>query len=156
MNAIIILSLLLKVAVSIQPIPNADDQLHIYALPVGQGDCTVIQCPRASGDPPKGTVTIIDAGSSTGNVGMNGKDIVDFLAGTRLHLAVLTHSDADHLKYMNGILNSYKRYVSLYHSCKWNNHYKNYITSDYAKPKEIPHCKNIKDCWDKLNLCPNY
>ena len=59
MNAIIILSLLLKVAVSI---PDADNQLHIYALPVGQGDCTVIQCPKANGGPTKGVVTI-DIGS---------------------------------------------------------------------------------------------
>ena len=154
-NAIIILSLLLKLAVSIQPIPDADDQLHIYALPVGQGDCTVIQCPRAANDPVKGTVSIIDAGSSK-MIGINRDDIVDFLARTELQFVVITHSDKDHINYMDTILNYYKKKVPVFHSCNWNNHYKNYITSQYADPEEIPHCMNIKDCWDKLNLCPNY
>ena len=44
MNAIVILSLLLKAAVSIQPIPYADGDLHIYALPVGQ--CNACVCKR--------------------------------------------------------------------------------------------------------------
>uniref|UniRef100_A0A1X7T4F1 G domain-containing protein n=1 Tax=Amphimedon queenslandica TaxID=400682 RepID=A0A1X7T4F1_AMPQE len=156
-NSIIILSLLLKVTVSIEPIPDADDELHIYALPVGQGDCTVIQCPRGQGDPPKGTVTIIDAGSSTEKLGMKGKDIEDFLKGTELRLAVLTHSDADHLKYMNGILNFYNnKKVPIYHSCEWNKHYTKHISKEYTNHKEIPRCMSIKQCSKKLDLCPRY
>ncbi|XP_011408079.1 PREDICTED: uncharacterized protein LOC105315218 [Amphimedon queenslandica] len=61
MNAILVLFLLFKVTVSI---PDPDGKLHIYALPVGQGDCTVIQCPEADPEYPKGRVTIIDAGAS--------------------------------------------------------------------------------------------
>uniref|UniRef100_A0A1X7UZP6 Metallo-beta-lactamase domain-containing protein n=1 Tax=Amphimedon queenslandica TaxID=400682 RepID=A0A1X7UZP6_AMPQE len=76
MNTIIILSLLLKAAVSIDKIPDADDKLHIYALPVGQGDCTVIQCPKATGGPKKGIVTIIDAGSSTKKEASMRKDVI--------------------------------------------------------------------------------
>uniref|UniRef100_A0A1X7T0R2 Metallo-beta-lactamase domain-containing protein n=1 Tax=Amphimedon queenslandica TaxID=400682 RepID=A0A1X7T0R2_AMPQE len=152
-NSIIILSLLLKVAVSI---PDADDDLHIYALPVGQGDCTVIQCPRGQGDPVKGTVSIIDAGSSTETLGMNGNDILNFLKDTRLNLVVLTHADADHLKYMNGILNYYKMDVSVYHSCEWNHHYTKHISSKYAKHQRIPYCTSIEHCSWMLNLCPNY
>uniref|UniRef100_A0A1X7TZV8 Metallo-beta-lactamase domain-containing protein n=1 Tax=Amphimedon queenslandica TaxID=400682 RepID=A0A1X7TZV8_AMPQE len=156
-NFIIILSLLLKVAVSIEPIPDADDELHIYALPVGQGDCTVIQCPRGQDDPVKGTVSIIDAGSSTEKLGMKGKDIVDFLKGTELRLAVLTHSDADHLKYMNRILNFYNnKKVPIYHSCEWNKHYTKHISKKYTNCKEIPRCMSIKQCSKKLDLCPRY
>jgi len=40
-------------------IPEPDGRLHIYALPVGQGDAHVIQCPS-------GTLSINDLGTSDG------------------------------------------------------------------------------------------
>ena len=154
MNAIIILSLLLKVAVSI---PDADDQLHIYALPVGQGDCTVIQCPKAKGGPTKGVVTIIDAGASNSR-GIDGQGIVDFLTGTELNFAVITHSHRDHFSYMNTILNYYKKKVPVYHSCPWSR-YKNHVKSGYAVPTEIGSCSSIDDCENRnlpiASLCTN-
>ena len=163
MNAIVILSLLLKVAVSIQPIPDADDSLHIYALPVGQGDCTVIQCPRGKdgSDPVKGTVTIIDAGSSN-NGGMNGKEIVEFLAGTRLNFAVITHSNRNHWSYMNTILKFYgereigtkKKFPNfpVYHSCAWSSYG---VTSKYAESREVPTCAGTEMCDEEVKLCPH-
>ena len=156
MNAIVILSLLLKVAVSIQPIPPPDDQLHIYALPVGQGDCTVIQCPRVGPYDTTSLVTIIDAGSSK-FLGMQNQDVVDFLAGTKLNLVVLTHSDNDHVNYMDLILNYYAKKVPVYHSCEWN-HYMKYIknSNTYVDSRQVHYCYNIDNCAKKLNLCPNY
>ena len=154
MNAIIILSLLLKVAVSI---PDADNQLHIYALPVGQGDCTVIQCPKANGDPVKGTVSIIDAGSSTKDLGINGQDIAGYLAGTQLQYVFLTHADADHLNYMDDILMSRNHDVDVIHPCSWNK-YGCYINSINAVSQIVPYCYNIATCskvFKDLNLCPN-
>lgn len=151
-NAIVLLSLLLKAVVSI---PDADDKLHIYALPVGQGDCTVIQCPRGVDDPVKGIVSIIDAGSSTKDLGINGQDIKDYLEGTRLHYVFLTHADADHLNYMDDILMSRDHEVSVFHSCSWNK-YGCYISSLNAVPQTVPHCFNIQSCRKVLNLCPNY
>ena len=166
MNAIIILSLLLKAAVSIQPIPNADDQLHIYALPVGQGDCTVIQCPKSANDPVKGTVSIIDAGSRN-SMGIDDKGIVKFLKGTRLNFAVITHSDKDHLSYMDTILNYYgetymykretgkKKKFTVYHSCAWSSYD---VESEYAEPKEVKRCVSIEKCKkfiSELKLCPH-
>ena len=38
----------LHVSLCSPELPPADDNLNIYALPVGQGDCTVIQCPKTS------------------------------------------------------------------------------------------------------------
>ena len=154
MNAIIILSLLLKVAVSI---PNADEDLNIYALPVGQGDCTVIQCPKANGGPTKGVVTIIDAGASNSR-GIDGQGIVDFLTGTELNFAVITHSHRDHFSYMNTILDYYKKKVPVYHSCPWSR-YKNHVKSGYAVPTEIGSCSSIDDCENRnlpiASLCTN-
>ena len=40
---------------------SGDDKLHVFALPVGQGDATVIKCPDDNG----GELTIIDMGSSS-------------------------------------------------------------------------------------------
>ena len=169
MNAIIILSLLLKVVVS-QPqlrIPPPDDSLHIYALPVGQGDCTVIQCPQGNGGPTKGVVTIIDAGSSNSK-GIDGQRVAEFLAGTQLNFAVITHSDKDHQSYMNTILKhygekyknkkiakpKYKKPVTVYHPCAWSSYG---IKNTYVKPIKVLKCAGIEDCKGKngiLKLCP--
>ena len=150
MNAIIILSLLLKVAVSIPP---PDNQLHIYALPVGQGDCTVIQCPKAEGGPTKGVVTIIDAGASNSR-GIDGQEIVDFLAGTELKFVVLTHSHKDHINYIDDILNHYEEEVPVYHSCDWST-YESHVKSVYALHIQVDSCNSIDNCGPGVSLCTN-
>uniref|UniRef100_A0A1X7UY03 Metallo-beta-lactamase domain-containing protein n=1 Tax=Amphimedon queenslandica TaxID=400682 RepID=A0A1X7UY03_AMPQE len=152
MNAILFLFLLFKVACAKLEIPDADDKLHIYALPVGQGDSTVIQCPKANLQDTKGLVTIIDAGGSSS--GINAEGITEFLDGTKLNFAVITHSHADHLKYMNAILESYKQKVAVYHPCSWS-YYSKSISKDYADPKEVPKCDSIAGCNLELNLCPS-
>lgn len=164
MNAIVILSLLLKAVVSLDRIPDADDRLHVYALPVGQGDCTVIQCPKNQGDPKKGIVTIIDAGASrsTNKLGMKEKDIVNFLRGTELKYVVITHSDLDHRSYIKAILQFYgkayfqktniKKKFPVYHSCAWSRYG---VGKEYATPQEVIKCAGVKECKIKLKLCPH-
>ena len=44
---------------SVSAIPAPDGLLHIYSLPVGQGDARVIQCPS-------GTLTVVDTGTNDG------------------------------------------------------------------------------------------
>ena len=154
MNAIVILLLLLKAVVS-QPlqIPDADDQLHIYALPVGQGDCTVIQCPKANGGPTKGVVTIIDAGASNSK-GIDGQGIVEFLTGTELNFVVLTHSHIDHINYIDDILDHYEEQVPVYHSCDWST-YESHVKSGYALHIQVDSCNSIAGCGPGLSLCTN-
>ena len=60
---IVLVGLAVHVSLCSPELPQADDNLNIYALPVGQGDCTVIQCPRTGTGNGKGVVTIIDAGT---------------------------------------------------------------------------------------------
>ena len=134
-------------------IPDADDDLHVYALPVGQGDCTVIQCPRAGPTDGKGLVTIIDAGASN-SVGMGKEEVAEFLSGTRLNFVVLTHSHLDHHAYIDYILEGYKTQVTVYHSCQWDSYN---VDSPYASPVEIPKCDSITDCATHqpvLSVCP--
>ena len=38
---------------------ESNDLLNVYALPVGQGDCTIIQCPN-------GNLVVVDCGSTGG------------------------------------------------------------------------------------------
>lgn len=42
-------------------LPPDPTYLQIYALPVGQGDCTIIQCPGS------GAIIVLDCGSCGGN-----------------------------------------------------------------------------------------
>ena len=46
---------------SVDPLPAPDGNLHVYALPVAQGDANVIQCPD-------GTLTLYDFGTSSDDV----------------------------------------------------------------------------------------
>ena len=137
-------------SVALSQIPDADDDVHIYALPVGQGDCTVIQCPKDSKGG-KGLISIIDAGASNRR-GMGPVEVANFLRGTRLNLVVLTHSDKDHHAYIDYILGGYKTKVNVYHSCCWGSYN---IKSLYANPLEVYECGSIKECGVTLSLCPN-
>ena len=143
-------------------IPDADNDLHIYALPVGQGDCTVIQCPKDSNYGRKGLVTIIDAGRSRLNKkGWDEGKVVQFLNDTTLKSVVLTHSDEDHLNYIDHILSEYKlegytKKVNVYHPCQWKS-YKESIVNNYISHVEIPKCNGSVDCNIKqpvLSVCP--
>ena len=74
------------------PPPTAD--LQFYALPVGQGDCTIIQCPN-------GNTVVLDCGSSGGNR-MTPNQVENFL-GTQINQVVaiiITHPDRDHFNYL--------------------------------------------------------
>ena len=74
--------------------PPADLNLHIYALPVGQGDATVIQCPSTYG----GRLTIIDMGSTSRAEYMSNTDILNFFGTSisKIDYVYLTHGDRDH------------------------------------------------------------
>ena len=95
---------------------HANDNLNIYALPVGQGDCTVIQCPSRDGN----VISIIDAGSKS-RIGFNRMEVVNFLRlnEVTINSIFLTHPDEDHINYIDAILDAYNKNVSVYHSCDW-------------------------------------
>ena len=82
-------------------LPKANGNLNIYALPVGQGDSTVIQCP-------KGDITIIDLGSSK-STGFSQKDFINYLYGQKVQAIFVTHSDKYHIiNYLKPFLSSLK------------------------------------------------
>lgn len=97
-------------------LPKPDGNLNIYAIPVGQGDCTVIQCPHELG----GKISIIDIGS-TSKIGFNREKVANYLSGETIENIILTHADKDHINYLSAILKPLapSAYPKIYHSCKW-------------------------------------
>ena len=93
----------------------ADNNLNILALPVGQGDATVIQRTVQDG----GKITIVDLGS-TKDTGFGKPEIVHYLYGHHIEYIFLTHADKDHCSYVDGILNDRQpsQYPTIYHPCK--------------------------------------
>ncbi|XP_019863042.1 PREDICTED: uncharacterized protein LOC109591875 [Amphimedon queenslandica] len=145
MKAGCIILLVVGAAVSIPP---PDDQLHIYALPVGQGDSTVVQCPKAD----NGMISIIDMGSSK-STGFSKDDALRYLSGQEIKLIMLTHSDADHINFIQPLLDTYQKdSVPVYHSCQWSRYR---ISSDKAVPHRVSKCCGIEGCNTELVLCPN-
>ena len=134
-----------------EKLPDADENLNIYALPVGQGDCTVIQCPRRDGN----KITIIDAGSGTEGIGFNRERLVKFLSlrerganRVTIQSIFLTHPDEDHINYIDAILNAYGSPVDVYHSCGW----EHYNDLAHAHPIQVPSCCG-RNCIPPITLC---
>ena len=75
-------------------IPAPTSLLNIYALPVGQGDCTIIQCPN-------GNIVVVDCGS-TSVAGWSYQQVQTFLSDSinNVVAVVITHSDRDHFNYL--------------------------------------------------------
>ncbi len=72
-------------------IPNPDGQLHVYFLPIGQGDATVIQCPS-------GTLNDWGSSNSRGERFWAGPELRDHLAGRigDIRSVLVTHHHWDH------------------------------------------------------------
>ena len=98
MNLIVVLACLSAMVQYTQQaavISPPDGYLHVYGLPVGQGDGTIIQCPN-------GDISIVDLGSTTrtqteGDY-MTDPELAAFL-GTyvqRLKYIFISHADQDH------------------------------------------------------------
>ena len=71
-------------------IPAPGNFLRVFVLPVGQGDCTFIQCPN-------GNIAIFDCGSRGGNR-LEPYQIRNWLGGqiNRVSHIFISHSDIDH------------------------------------------------------------
>uniref|UniRef100_A0A1X7UDQ7 Metallo-beta-lactamase domain-containing protein n=1 Tax=Amphimedon queenslandica TaxID=400682 RepID=A0A1X7UDQ7_AMPQE len=136
-------------AVPHMSLPQPDDNLNIYALPVGQGDSTVIQCPLAD----NGTITIIDAGSSK-STGFTKYDFVNYLKGQSIKYVILTHADTDHVKYIDPLLQMHDQPVTIYHSCSWSK-YRSKVRSANTAKFRVTKCCGLEGCNFSLPLCPN-
>ena len=76
------------------PIPGT---LQVFAVPVGQGDCTIIQCPN-------GNIAVVDCGTSGGNrVTAYGVEKWLDTSINRVSYILITHPDRDHQNYLPDI-----------------------------------------------------
>jgi len=104
-----------------QNIKDPDYSVQVYALPVGQGDCTIIQCP---GNAKKGgEIIIFDCGASGGE-GFSATGVKNFL-GEKIHKVkyiIISHGDMDHVKFLPDIFpNKFKPWqniISVYYGGK--------------------------------------
>ena len=115
----------------------ADENLNIMALPVGQGDATVIQCPAQYGE----KLTIVDMGSSKYKGFMGKKDIANYLDGHIIEKVFLSHPDKGHNNFLDAALSIQhpQYYPIVYHSCGWTK-YQNYVKTTGIKTERIPVC----------------
>ena len=87
--------------------PSPSNDLVVYALPVGQGDCTVIQCPRSSGNNNHGgNIVLMDCGTSSRQNNQFSATNVESFLGNQINKVVaimITHPDRDHFNYIPAI-----------------------------------------------------
>ena len=92
-------------------IPEPDSDLHIFALPVGQGDCTVIQCPATTNTDSTssgGEIYIVDLGAD--KKAWNRERVVQFLLPQRSLISgvIITHGNIDHYIYSEEVLSYFR------------------------------------------------
>ena len=134
-------------AYKVTRLPKANNDLNIFALPVGQGDCTIIQCPITHG----AKISIIDIGSRDSR-GFKREDVVDFIDNQVIETVILTHPHEDHINYLDAVLNGISdtsKYPVVYHSCNWSQYFS--IKHDITKRHRIEQCCN-ESC-PVLDIC---
>ena len=116
---------------------SADENLNILALPVGQGDATIIQCPAQHG----GKLTVVDMGSSKNEWFMSKQDIAKYLEGFIIEKVFLSHPDKDHNNFLDAALRNLhpQYYPIVYHSCDWTE-YRKYVEITGITTKRVPFC----------------
>ena len=132
-------------------LPNPDANLNIYAIPVGQGDCTVIQCPSTKG----GKITIVDIGSRK-STGFSQNDVINYLSGQYIEYLFLTHSDQDHVNYVvshfGDLLANQIPYPPVYHSCPWSRYKINIPNLVHNEIKTCCPCNSMTICQGAVTL----
>ena len=78
-------------------IPYSDDDLHVYALPMGEGESTVIQCPG-------GEIVIVDMGSKSG--GWTETRVHSFLEHQlgNVRTVIVSNTSPEHYNYLAGVI----------------------------------------------------
>ena len=133
-------------------LPTANADLNIYALPVGQGDCTVIQCPTQFG----GEITIVDIGSKKSKTGFTSDKLMHYLYGQRIEYLFLTHQDKDHINYVQELFSKLSEqnipYPIVYHSCPWDRYGIEVPNLDHREIKHCCPCGSINICQGNVDL----
>lgn len=165
---------------SMEKLPDPNDYLNIYALPVGQGDCTIIQCPRGPARDASGRqlpakerwqgLTIVDMGSSTTRKYMDHNVLRKFLGEQEVKYLFLSHPDKDHINLVDAIHREGVQQLvkeKIYHACKaamyqgagglrgetrtWFKEHEN-----AGKMQEVGKCIGIHSCKLSVPVCVGY
>lgn len=79
---------------------NPSGELRLHAIPVGQGDCTLVELPD-------GTALLVDAGGGGRNPAMVGmRSVLPYVRGlgyANVETFIVTHADSDHIGGFSGL-----------------------------------------------------
>ena len=134
----------------IKPTPKiqwCDRVANMYALPVGQGDCTVITCPSSETD--SGDIVLVDCGATTsaGDIYSSSK-VKEFLQLDEVGRAtvVITHGDADHYNYLTEIFDKFKGKLDII------------VGNEKEKPENLPNgnLHQVNDGKECIGDCPQF
>ena len=117
----------MTIAEEFQLFEPIQDKLLVYALPVGQGDATVIQCPKNGND--AGRLTIVDLGCSTCH--MTETELERIFKDHNVKNIFLTHADMDHYNRIHTLPHT----ENVYHSCETEDYEKIKATKAYLETK---------------------
>ena len=83
---------------NISDFATESNALHVYAIPVGQGDCTFIECPN-------GNIVVFDCGSAPEGNRMTADEIKNWLGDSlnRVVAILISHPDRYNYNYLNQI-----------------------------------------------------
>ena len=134
-------------------LPTANADLNIYALPVGQGDCTVIQWSNTiwRGNNHSGIL-----GSKKSKTGFTSDKLMHYLYGQRIEYLFLTHQDKDHINYVQELFSKLSEqnipYPIVYHSCPWDRYGIEVPNLDHREIKHCCPCGSINICQGNVDL----
>ncbi|CAG5110350.1 Oidioi.mRNA.OKI2018_I69.chr2.g4761.t1.cds [Oikopleura dioica] len=113
----------------VDDIPEPNEELNVYALPMGHGDGTIIQCPGGP-DGSGGELSIFDLGTIVKYY--EWWDVVKFLGDYPIRYMFLTHADETHVSFFPKVFptdqaetESYPNLSQLqqiYHTCPFDNY----------------------------------
>lgn len=158
-----VLSVLPLTSTSVQiQIPAPDESLHVYALPIGQGDATVVQCPKNTGG-----LTVVDIGSTKFAGFMTRSDVTSWLGTQRVDAVFLSHPHTDHYNFIDALGDNINQEgIVIYHACDalsykdlesrtdgWNAslvRVTRCIANDYDCGRDLPPCQKYQICNEGL------
>ena len=136
-------------------IPDPDGDLHVYALPIGQGDATVIQCPKGTGG-----LTVFDIGSTKFKGFMTRSDVSRWLGTQQVDAIFLSHPHVDHYNFIDALSGNLKSEgIAIFHACNASSYKKlPSLTAGWnASLVRVTRCvANDRSCETRLPPCRNY
>lgn len=142
-------------------LPSPNENVNVFALPVGEGDATVVQCPGEVDIESKvvhgGELNIVDIGSSKNQGYMSREEISEWLYKTytaKVSNIFLSYPNRDHFNYLGSLEEPGReniQSVKIYHTCSTTDYKEVSLNVAQWNPKLIQ-LTRLNEL-DEFNLC---